>query len=321
MRILVYGAGALGQAVGGLLAADGHEVDLVLRERFRAALSREGLTVTGIFGDFRIPPDRLGLHAGLGDVRERGYDFVLVTVKSYDTAAAVEDLRTLAYQSFTAVSMQNGCGNREILLDAFGPERTLAARVITGFEIERPGLVRITVSADAIHVGGPVEGEIPESAARLAAAIDHAGLPCAPTPHVNRDLIAKLLYNSALNPLGAILGVHYGALGDDPSSRNIMNRVIEEVFAVNRAGNARTHWDTPAAYAEFFYAQQVPATYHHRSSMLQDLEAGKRTEAEALTGYVSARGRLLGVPTPVCDTLSDQVRFLERSGTRKKLTV
>ncbi len=312
MRILVFGAGALGQAVGGLLAADGHQVDMVLRKRHRMAIAGEGLSVTGIFGDFRVPPKRLGLFESIESLREKQYDFALVTVKSYDTGSAVISLRILADQSFTAVSMQNGCGNLEILLDAFGAERTLAARVITGFEIERPGVVRITVSADAVHIGGPVEGEIPESAIRLAGAVNHSGLPCEPTPFINRDLLAKLLYNSALNPLGAILGVHYGALGDDPDARTIMSRIISEVFAVIRAGGVRTHWDTPEEYTDFFLSKQVPATYHHRSSMLQDLEAGKQTEVESLTGYVSARGRMLGVPTPVCDTLSSLVRFRER---------
>ncbi|MHB9028478.1 MAG: ketopantoate reductase family protein [Candidatus Latescibacterota bacterium] len=316
MRILVFGAGALGQAVGCLLAADGHTVDLILRERFREAILHEGLAVTGIFGDFRVTPDRIGAHSSIDAVRDRGFDYALVTVKSYDTAAASDALATLADQSFTAVSLQNGCGNLEILLNRFGSNRTLAARVITGFEIGRPGLVGITVTADAIHIGGPASGEIPQSAVRLANAINHSGLPCATTPHIDRDLLAKLLYNSALNPLGAILGVHYGALGDNPHSREIMNRVIGEVFAVIRARGARTHWETPEEYENFFYSQQIPATYHHRSSMLQDLEAGKRTEVEALTGYVSTQGRLHGVPTQVCDTLSDLVRFRERASTR-----
>ncbi len=208
---------------------------------------------------------------------------------------------------------QNGCGNLEAIEDRFGPDRTLGARVITGFEIEHPGLVRITVSADSIHVGGFIEGTIPDAARILADAVDAAGLPCTVTPSIRRDLFAKLLYNSALNPLGAALGVRYGALGDDPHARTIMNGVIAEVFAVMASMDVTTHWNTPGEYEAFFYENQIPATYHHRSSMLQDLERGARTEIEALTGYVSRQGRIHGIPTPVCDTLSEIVRFLERS--------
>lgn len=312
MRILVFGAGAIGQAAGCLLAADGHDVDLVLRDRFREAISRDGLAVTGIFGDFRVPPDGIGVYASPDALRNRRYEYVLVTVKSYDTGPAADALGMFSDQSFVVVSIQNGCGNMERFAERFGAGRTLAARVITGFAIERPGMVRITVHADDVHIGGPAGGETPASAVTLAGAIAHAGLPCVPTPHVNRDLIAKLLYNSALNPLGAVLGVHYGALGDDPASREIMDGVIGEVFAVIHALGAETHWNTPGEYRDVFYSSQLPATYNHRSSMLQDLEAGKRTEIEALTGYVSAQGRRCGVPTPLCDTLSNLVRFLER---------
>ena len=311
MRILIFGAGALGQTVGCMLAADGHGVDMILRERYRAAIATDGLTVTGIFGEYVAAPGDIGVHTSVSPIRDGTFDYALITTKSYDTPTAASDLLTLEHQTFSAVSMQNGCGNLEILSNRFGSDRTLAARVITGFEIERPGLVRITVSADDVHIGGCIEGEIPESASALASAIRASGLPCSTTPAIHRDLFAKLLYNSALNPLGAVLGVHYGALGDDPHARAIMNRVIGEVFAVIRAMGAHTHWETADAYEEYFYVAQIPATYHHRSSMLQDLEKGKRTEIDAFTGYVSAQGRRFGIPTPVCDTLSHMVRFLE----------
>jgi 2-dehydropantoate 2-reductase len=314
MRILVFGAGALGQAVGCMLAAGGHRVDMVLRERHREVVKAQGLAVTGIFGDYRTEPGKIGVHTTVSSIREQEFDYALVTTKSYDTETAAQELLKLDRQEFTAVSMQNGCGNLEFLIERFGSGRTLASRVITGFEIERPGLVRITVSADDIHIGGYEEGAIPESALRLAEAIRTSGLPCIPFPLIRRDLFAKLLYNSALNPLGAALGVPYGVLGDNPDSRGIMNGIVGEVFEVIRAMGARTHWDTPEEYEKFFYREQLPATYHHRSSMLQDLETGKRTEIDALTGYVSIQGRAHGIETPICDTLSRIVRFLEAQG-------
>jgi 2-dehydropantoate 2-reductase len=74
---------------------------------------------------------------------------------------------------------------------------------------------------------------------------------------------------------------------------------------------ASTHWISAAAYRLFFYENQLPATAHHRSSMLQDIEQGKQTEIDALTGYVSQEGRRLGLATPVCNTLSAVIRFME----------
>ena len=311
MRILIFGAGAVGQAVGCMLAADGHDVDMIVRERFVSGLRLQGLEVTGIFGDYSAGPDDIGVFTGIEYVVQKHYDFALITTKSYDTPLAVKELEKIRSQVFTVVSVQNGCGNLETVVECFGEDRSLGARVITGFEIESPGFIRITVTADDIHIGGYSEKVIPPVAEVIAEAINTSGLPCVTTPFIRRDLFAKLLYNCALNPLGAALGVNYGALGDNASSRAIMNSVIHEVFAVIRAMGEKTHWDTAEEYQKFFYEKQIPVTYNHRSSMLQDLEMGKRTEVEALTGYVSAQGRKHDVPTPVSDTLAELIRFME----------
>lgn len=308
MRILVFGAGAVGQAVGGMLSADGHTVDMIVRQRYREIIRESGLEITGIFGDYHASAEKLGLYTTVRHIMEKTYDYVLITTKSYNTETAVTELKKIHDQSFVAVSMQNGCGNLEMLITYLAEKQSLAARVITGFEIERPGAVRITVTADDIHVGGCSEGEVPESAVTIAEAIHNAGLPCITTPFIKRDLLAKLLYNCALNPLGAILGVHYGALGDNKHARLIMNTVIHEVFNVIEATGERTHWDTAEEYQSYFYDKLIAATYHHRSSMLQDIENGKRTEVDALTGYVSKQGHLHGILTPVCDTLSLLIR-------------
>lgn len=313
MRVLIFGAGAVGQAVGCMLAADGHTVDLIVRKRIIEKITVVGLAVKGIFGDYHIEAGGLGLYATVENISDKKYDYVLITTKSYDTKTAVYELMKIHGQCFILVSMQNGCGNLEMLVEHFGEDRSLGARVITGFEIEQPGTVRITVTADDVHIGGYCEGEVLESAVNIAEAINNAGLPCVTTPFIKRDLLAKLLYNCALNPLGAILRVHYGALGDDPDARAIMHEVICEVFNVIEAMGAKTHWDTPEEYESYFYEKQIPPTYNHRSSMLQDIESGKRTEVDALTGYVSKQGRRFNVPTPVCDTLSELVRFMGKN--------
>ena len=313
MRILVFGAGAVGQAVGCMLSVSGHSVDLIIRQRYLEALRSGGLQVTGIFGDYTAPRNRVRFFDSMDDISDQTYDYVLVTTKSYDTPDAVSSLLSLRDQSFFIVSMQNGCGNVECLTGSFGDDRTLGARVITGFAIINPGLVRITVTADAVHIGGVHEGDTPSPAIVFADMLSRAGLPAEPTAYIFYDLYAKLLYNSALNPLGAALGVHYGALGDDPDARQIMDRIIDEVFSVLDSIDGRTHWDTADEYRQFFYGTQIPATYDHRSSMLQDLEAGKRTEIDALTGWVADHGKNNGIQTPVCDTITAMIRFLERS--------
>lgn len=314
MRLLIYGAGALGQAIGCMLAADGHDVDLVLRERFKEAIVKNGLKVGGIFGDYEVAPGKIGAMTNLEGCRGEGYDYILLSTKTYDTESAVRDICALPGLTCPIVSMQNGCGNIERIASVYGESNTLGARVITGFEIDRPGLVKITVSADDVHIGGSVGGNIPEPALRLAAAINQSGLPCKAVEDIHRDLYAKLLYNCALNPLGAVLGVHYGALADNPESRKIIDRVIKETFSVIRAMGRSTHWESADAYKEVFYDRLVPMTYNHRPSMLQDIENGKPTEVDALVGYVAEQGERVGISTPTCSVLAGLVRFKEAGG-------
>lgn len=160
-------------------------------------------------------------------------------------------------------------------------------------------------------MGGAIGGSIPTAAETLAEAIDRAGLPCVAVADIHRDLHAKLLYNCALNPLGALLGVHYGVLAEDKETRVIMDKVIEETFSVIEAIGGKTPWNDAEDYKKLFYERLVPITYDHRPSMLQDLENGKPTEVEALVGYVSSKGKSAGVPTPTCDLLAGLVRFKE----------
>lgn len=310
LTFLIYGAGALGQAIGCMLAQAGHKVDMLLRSRFIEQIRANGLQVDGVLGQFKAPQENIGLFDSLASAK-REYDYILITTKSYDTRAATQDIKMNTIKAEAVVSLQNGCGNLEELVAAFGAERSLGGRVITGFEINRPGQIHISVTADAIHIGGSMAGSIPQTAATLAEAITMAGHACRAVTDIHASLYAKLLYNCALNPLGAILGVHYGALADSSETRSIIDGIIDETFSVIMALGGSTPWKNADEYRSVFYEQLIPATYSHRASMLQDLESGKPTEVEALVGYVSQKGREKNLATPVCDLVAAMVRFKE----------
>lgn len=309
MRVLIVGAGAVGQGLGGFLAAGGHDVTLLLRPRFREAIAREGLALDGVLGERRIAPGQVHLAGEEGEL-DAEYDFVLVCVKSYDTPTAGPIAARAAGETGVVVSAQNGYGNVETLSESIDGDRVLCARVITGFEIPRPGRVHVSVHADAVHVGSFRRGDHP-AAAVLAGALAAAGVPCEAVADIQADLWGKILYNCALNPLGAILGVQYGALGEREDTRAVMDTIIDEVFAVVRAGGFACPWPDAQAFRRVFYRRQLPATYDHHPSMLQDLRAGKPTEIDALNGAVVRLGRRLGVPTPVNHALAAMVRFRE----------
>ena len=318
MRILIAGAGALGSVFGGFLRKAGDDVTLLGRPAHLEAIAREGLRIDGLWGEHVVHGFQLALDAAAA----RGpFDVILLPVKSYDTATVAGAVSPLLAGDGVMVSLQNGLGNVEAVERAVGAERALGARVIFGATIPEPGHVRVTVFADPTAVGPLAAGVHPrrDTVARaLAARLDAAGVPAAYTDTLPAMLWAKVFYNAALNPLGALLDLHYGALPEHAESRGLMDAVIEEAFAVAAAESVSLKWPSAAAYREEFYGRLVPSTYDHRSSMLQDLERGRPTEIDAINGAVWKRGTALGVKTAVNAALTRLVRTVETSKAKGK---
>ncbi len=315
MDVLIYGGGAVGLGIASCLIRPGNRVDIVARAETVAALGNEGLLRTGIFGRVHVPAGTFGGCASLDEVAGGPYDFVLICTKSFDSAVAARDLAAHDDRigaSAALVLFQNGWGNAESFAAHFDKGRIYNARVITGFHRHRPNEVEITVHADAIHIGSvfPADMSVIEP---LCQAIDAGGIPCARTNSIEKDLWAKMLYNCALNPLGAILGVPYGALAEAASTRSLMDRIVEEVFAVMVAAGYQTHWREPKQFLDVFYGRLVPDTAEHKSSTLQDITAGKRTEIEALNGAVIQLAQEHGIAVPYNRAVYNLIRFLESS--------
>lgn len=310
-RVLIAGAGALGSVIGGLLARAGWPVTLLGRRAHLEAVGRRGLVIDGLFGTHRVS----GLACATAPSELEGvYDVVLLTVKSYDTAATVAAIAPRLAPAGILVCLQNGLGNVEAATEVVGERRVLGGRVIFGAEITAPGSVRVTVYADPVLIGSPDPADAARQARAVAwaARLAEAGIPAEPTPALMAELWAKALYSAALNPLGALLGASYGALAADPDAHAVMDDVIAEAFAVARAAGVRLGWPDAAAYRETFYGRLVPATAAHRSSMLQDVERGRPTEIDAINGYVASRGDALGVPAPTNALLTRLIRARAR---------
>jgi 2-dehydropantoate 2-reductase len=177
---------------------------------------------------------------------------------------------------------------------------------MTGFRLVAPQVAEVTVHADAIRIGS-LFGADPACVAALCQSLSRGGIPAAPSPDVARDLWSKMLYNCTLNPLGALLEVPYGVLGEREVTRRVIEAVVQEVFAVMAAARFASRWATPQAFLRALHEELLPPTARHESSMLQDLRAGRPTEVEFLSGAVARLGTEHGVATPVCAALRDLV--------------
>lgn len=120
-----------------------------------------------------------------------------------------------------------------------------------------------------------------------------------------------MLYNTTLNPLGAILDMSYGELAATEHIVDIMNDLIKETFAVIDAAGYKTFWKTPKEYMDVFYGKLVPDTVAHRASTLQDIEKRQKTEIDTLNGCVQKLGRKYGVKTPTHDMIVEMIKGIE----------
>lgn len=313
MKILVFGAGAIGSVFGGFLSRS-HEVTLLGRAWHLDAIRKKGLRVEGIWGRHRFRNFHLATDAQRLFRSIPPFDLILVTVKSYDTPHVTQFLKNRLRPATVVLSLQNGVGNIETLHRFLPPSQVMGGRVITGVEIG-PGKVTVTVSADKIRMGESVRGRKPSQRARaLARLFSACGLPADAVPDVEKYLWAKLVYNCALNALASLLGVHYGALAEGESTRALMEAVIREVYRVARAKRIPLEPGTAEKYIRLFYRKLVPSTYGHHPSMLQDLRRGKRTEIDALNGAVVRFGRALRIPTPFNELLTELIHSREAEG-------
>lgn len=288
-----------------MLAAAGHEVTLIGRDPHMRAIREGGLHIDGIWGEYHVT-ERLS--PVLAPPEQGRPDLIFLVAKSYDTLQAATDLQAHLGPDTTVVSLQNGVGNVEALRGVFGPERIVAGMVITGFEIAAPGRVTVTVEADAMRFGRP--GGAPDAAVTaVVELLRSAGLRAEAETDIESVQWGKVLYNSALNPLGAILGCHYGALLA-PEAWAVIEDVIGEAFAVFRAAGIRVKWAAAADYLAYLRDVQIPVTFEHRPTMLMDVRVRHRTEIDVINGAIVAAGARAGVPTPVNDTLCRIIRAL-----------
>jgi len=309
---LVAGAGAVGSALGGMLRLAGHEVALLGRNRAHMeAVRAAGLRLTGIWGEhvatgFRVVEDAGDL-AGPDAI-----DYVMVTTKSFDTEALLDRIAPVL-PGAQFVSVQNGLGNIEAIRARVGPERTIGGMIIIGFSIPAPGRVAVTVYGGEVILGRPdAERSRPADAAvsRLAEVFTRAGVPARTTDNVAAAVWGKVLYNCALNALGAVLDAPYGELAAAPTW-DAIGDLVREAFAVARAEGVRLPWESAEGYIDLLAARQLPDTAAHRASMLQDIKRGRRTEIEHMNGAIARLGAARGVPTPVNSAVAALVRFLE----------
>jgi 2-dehydropantoate 2-reductase len=267
--------------------------------RFKA----KGVHLKSLTGEHRIIPVPWVLAEEAGPCH-----LTIMAVKAHQTEAAARALPRLMATGGLALTLQNGLGNLEEMARVAGLERLLAGVAFLGVTRRDEGRI-IHAGPGPIYIGAPPGSQVsPSEIAGVADLFCRAGLECQAHPDIQTLLWEKLLVNAGINPLTALLRVPNGALPELPGAWGLAVAAAREAQAVARAAGIKVTGDP-----ETRLRQVCTATANNRSSMLQDVLAGRPTEIEALNAQVVKHGTALGVPTPVNHLLTQLVRALGQS--------
>lgn len=312
MRFVIVGPGALGAIFGARLSQAGHDVTFLGRTSPRlAAICRHGLRLESLNGTVETLP--IPVSADPSVVKEA--DVLLVLVKTYDTVTAMSAVRRFLASETIVVTLQNGLGNAETIRDSLGKERTILAGVTSQAATRvDPDLVVHTGSGPSLI--GYESAHERRIAEKITGHFAAAGLPAAAVGDIDRWIWNKVAINAAINGLTALGGFENGAIADRPDLLDAAENVADEAASVARALGIELGAMRP------MLLETARMTASNRSSMLQDIEAGRPTEVESIHGAIGKAAVRVGIATPATDLLAALIRARsERLATKEMVGV
>jgi 2-dehydropantoate 2-reductase len=308
MRICFIGAGALGSTIGGTLARGGAEVWLI--DPFRShvdAINAHGLRM--LEGDVETNV-RVAACTSAADVGALA-DLVIVLVKSLHTRDSIRAAAPVIGPQTVVMSLQNGLGHEDILSEEVGRDRVMAGKTYVGGVLLGPGHVRSGVSGKETIIG-ELDGRLTERARRISESFNGAGILTLLSDNIMGTMWDKLFINVAGGGITAVTGLTYGGLYSLPVLEDCALAAISEGIAVAQAAGVKTSITDPRRAWTMASAGLPP---EFKTSMLQSIQSGGRTEVDYIHGSIVRWGAKLGVPTPVNSTIVALVKGLEYAGT------
>jgi len=291
MNIAILGAGAMGSAIGALLAQGGNAVTLIDVWRDAVdAINRDGLKIQNKAGDISV--HRLPAVTSPAGVKGP-VDLLLVFVKCYHTAEAVKSARALLGPNSTVLSLQNGWGNGPRIAEIVGPERVVLGVCYHSATVLGPGHV--------LHGGqgrtflGEMDGGVSARVEQIAKTFRNAGLETQASAQVLKEIWSKLALNVATLPTSAILRLSAEKLCGATEMQELMKELLREVVAVAQAQKIGLEFEERWPAITSLLGKLAPNT---KGSMLQDVERGRRTEIDVMCGAIVEAGQRLRIPTP-----------------------
>lgn len=298
LSIGILGAGAMGSFFGGSMAEAGQDVTLIdLDAAHVGAVAARGLSLS-VNGQTRTVWPK----AVLPQEARQVFDIVLVFTKTMHSAAALRGIAACIGPATRLISLQNGLGTDAALLAHAPPERVFVGVTTYPADLHGPGQVS---SAGAGHIR--LAPRAPCDTGDLDRIFAAAGLVLDIDPGIDIAIWEKVAFNAALNSLCAVTGDPVGRIGAMPDTRALAFAIVEEACRTAHAAGIAVD---PARIRD---TVSYALAHHgaHKPSMLQDIEAGRATEIDTITGGIVAKAEALGIKVPVCRTLLALVRHIE----------
>jgi len=302
MKIVIIGAGAMGGLFAFLLSAAKETVAVVdVWGEHIETIAKKGLSLEGDAETLVEHPVALTSVDGLSPA-----DLILIFVKSAMTREAAQSALQILGPSSRVLTLQNGLGNAEIIAEVVGKERVMAGTTAQGATLLGPGRIRNGGRGDT-HIGC-LAGAADEFCRETARVFSRAGIPTVAEDEVQPLIWGKLVVNVGINALTALLKLRNGQLADFYETRELVEMAVAEAVQVAAASGVILPYENAVSKV----MATAKATSANRSSMLQDILNGRKTEIDAINGALVREGERYGVATPVNRTLTLLVRSLEK---------
>ena len=320
MRFLIAGAGAIGAYIGALMARAGFDVTLFARGAHLEAMQQHGVRVKSSAGDFESSPKISGTLTNVGT-----FDVVFLGVKAHSLTQLAPHLAPVLGPKTTVVSTQNGIpwwffqgfgGEWEglrleridpggVISSSIDAHRVVGSIVYFSTEIIAPGVIQ-HIEGNRISLGEP-DGTRSERLRQIAEALIASGLRAPITTHIRNEIAVKLLGNLAFNPVSALTRATLAQMTKDSDVCNVVRQIMCEASAVA----AKLGLELPVTIDQRIAG--AAKVGEHKTSMLQDLEAGRPMELEAIVGAVVELGERVGVPMPYTETVYACAKLLSQT--------
>lgn len=289
MKVAVIGAGAMGMLFGGRLARAGHDVILVDVDADRvAAIEEHGVKENGA---------AVNCHAFLPGTAPSGMaELMIVFTKATHTVSAIRQNAALIRDGGVVLTLQNGLGNGDAIAAEVGADRVLVG--ITNWPADLKGHGEIHVGGTGMVKLWSFDGEDRPVINAVVAALEGAGLNATAEPSVDSAIWAKVIFNATLNGIAALTGLTVGEIGDIQPTQRLAMRLVSEGIATARGSGVAIDEDEVRSSVSF------ALTHHrdHKPSMLQDIQAGRQTEVDAIQGALVDAAHRHGVEVPALET-------------------